>query len=174
MLSTTQVWKVKVTTIGNKDASKENWLNDAPALGQYADNPMGAATSQSGSFKPDIVTVSKDFKYPQVFRANLALEQMLPGDVKMTLEGIYSKTMNNVFFENLAAVNTGEKSYVVPGVEASAAPKYSNTQSAYYSIINLRNTNKRIYIRFICIAGKTFQLLAWIYQHLIPLVMLNQ
>ena len=132
----------KGTTIGNKDASKENWLNDAPALGQYADNPMGAATSQSGSFKPDIVTVSKDFKYPQVFRANLALEQMLPGDVKMTLEGIYSKTMNNVFFENLAAVNTGEKSYVVPGVEASAAPKYSNTQSAYYSIINLRNTNK--------------------------------
>ena len=132
----------KGTTIGNKDASKENWLNDAPPLGQYADNPMGAATSQSGSFKPDIVTVSKDFKYPQVFRANLALEQMLPGDVKMTLEGIYSKTMNNVFFENLAAVNTGEKSYVVPGVEASAAPKYSNTQSAYYSIINLRNTNK--------------------------------
>ncbi len=132
----------KGTTIGNKDASKENWLNDAPPLGQYANNPMGAATSQSGSFKPDIVTVSKDFKYPQVFRANLALEQMLPGDVKMTLEGIYSKTMNNVFFENLAAVNTGEKSYVVPGVEASAAPKYSNTKSAYYSIINLRNTNK--------------------------------
>lgn len=132
----------KGTTIGNKDASKENWLNDAPALGQYADNPMGAATSQSGSFKPDIVTVSKDFKYPQVFRANLALEQMLPGDVKMTLEGIYSKTMNNVFFENLAAVNTGEKVYAIPGVEASAAPKYSNTKSAYYSIINLRNTNK--------------------------------
>ena len=132
----------KGTTIGNKDASKENWLNDAPPLGQYANNPMGAATSQSGSFKPDIVTVSKDFKYPQVFRANLALEQMLPGDVKMTLEGIYSKTMNNVFFENLAAVNTGEKVYAIPGVEASAAPKYSNTKSAYYSIINLRNTNK--------------------------------
>ena len=59
-------------------------------------NPMGAATSQSGSFKPDIRNRTKDFKYPQVFRANLALEQMLPGDVKMTLEGIYSKTMNNV------------------------------------------------------------------------------
>ena len=130
----------KGTTIGNK--SGDNWLNDAPSLGQYADNPMGAATSQSGSFKPDIVTVSKNFKYPQVLRANLALEQMLPGDVKMTLEGIYSKTMNNVFFENLAAVNTGEKVYAIPGVEASAAPKYSNTKSDYYSIINLRNTNK--------------------------------
>lgn len=132
----------KGTTIGNKDASGDNWLNDAPTLGQYAHDPMGAANTQSGSFKPDIVTVSKDFKYPQVFRANLALEQKLPGDIKMTLEGIYSKTMNNVFFENLAAVNTGEKVYAVPGVEASAAPKYNNTKSNYYSIINLRNTNK--------------------------------
>ena len=132
----------KGTTLGNKD-NKNNWLNDAPALGQYANDPMGAANSQTGtSAKPDIVTVSKDFKYPQVFRANLAWEQKLPGDVKMTLEGVYSKTMNNVFFENLAAVNTGEKVYAIPGVEASAAPKYNNTKSNYYSIVNLKNTNK--------------------------------
>lgn len=91
---------------------------------------------------PDIVTVSKDFKYPQVLRANLALEQRLPGDVKMTLEGIYSKTMNNVFFENLALTNNGEKVYAVPGVEASAAPYYTKAKSNYYSIVNLRNTNK--------------------------------
>lgn len=52
---------------------------------------MAGANSGSGYFSPDIVTVSKDFKYPQVFRANLALEQRLPGDIKMTLEGIYSK-----------------------------------------------------------------------------------
>ena len=50
------------------------------------------------ALRPDIVTVDKGFKYPQVLRANLALEQRLPGDVKLTLEGIYSKTMNNVFF----------------------------------------------------------------------------
>lgn len=133
--------EMKGTTINKKDA-EGNYLNIAPNLGDYANDPQEAMNSGSGYFSPDIVTVSKDFKYPQVFRANLALEQMLPGDVKMTLEGIYSKTMNNVFFENLAAVNTGEKVYAIPGVEASAAPKYSNTKSAYYSIINLRNTNK--------------------------------
>lgn len=133
--------EMKGTTINKKDA-EGNYLNIAPNLGDYANDPQGSMNSGSGYFSPDIVTVSKDFKYPQVFRANLALEQMLPGDVKMTLEGIYSKTMNNVFFENLAAVNTGEKVYAIPGVEASAAPKYCNTKSAYYSIINLRNTNK--------------------------------
>lgn len=114
----------------------------APSLGQYAKDPMAAANSSNGALKPDIVTIDKDFKYPQVFRANLAVEQMLPGDVKLTLEGVYSKTMNNVFFENLALTNNGEKSYVIPGVEASAAPFYSKGKSDYYSIINLRNTNK--------------------------------
>ena len=48
---------------------------------------MGAANSANGALSPDIVTIDKDFKYPQVFRANLAVEQMLPGNVKMTLEG---------------------------------------------------------------------------------------
>lgn len=50
--------------------------------------------------------------------------------------------MNNVFFENLALSNNGEKVYAIPGVEASAAPFYSNAKSDYYSIINLKNTNK--------------------------------
>lgn len=132
----------KGTTISPKDADG-NYTNTAPSLGQYAKDPVGAMNSQSGSAgRPDIVTVSEDFKYPQVFRANLAWEQRLPGDVKMTLEGVYSKTMNNVFFENLALSNNGEKVYAVPGVEASAAPFYSKNKSDYYSIVNLRNTNK--------------------------------
>lgn len=142
----------KGTTIGNKD-DKNNWLNDAPSLGEYKNDPMGAANSQSGKFSPDIVTVSKDFKYPQVLRANLAFEQRLPGDIKMTLEGIYSKTMNNVFFENLALKNEGTI-YAIPGVESSAAPLYSVDKS-YNSIINLRNTNK----------GYTYALSAMLEKH---------
>lgn len=134
--------EMKGTTISPQDADG-NYTKTAPSLGDYAKDPMGAMNSQSGSAaRPDIVTVSEDFKYPQVFRVNLAWEQRLPGDVKMTLEGIYSKTMNNVFFENLALSNNGNKVYAVPGVEASAAPYYSTAKSDYYSIVNLRNTNK--------------------------------
>lgn len=133
----------KGTTINQVTDEQGNVIQYAPSLGEYADNPMGALQSMSGSAsKPDIVTVSEDFKYPQVLRANLAWEQRLPGDVKMTIEGIYSKTLNNVFFENLAIKNNGEKIYAVPGVEASTAPYYSRQTSDYYSIINLRNTNK--------------------------------
>ena len=87
------------------------------------------------------MTTDKKFKYPQVLRANLAWEQFLPGNVKMTLEGVYSKTMNNLFFENLALVENGQV-YAVPGVEASASPSYKVQAGDYYSIINLKNTNK--------------------------------
>lgn len=112
----------------------------APSLGQYADDPIGAMNSQKGNpATPDIVTVSKDFKYPQVFRVNLALERVLPGDVKMTLEGLYSKTFNNVYFENLA-LSSNAKVYAVPGVETSATPYYS-VDKKYFSITNLKNTN---------------------------------
>lgn len=115
-----------------------------PSMGQYATDPVGAMKSESGkAAKPDIVTVSKDFRFPQVFRANLALERRLPADIKMTLEGLYSKTLNNVYFENLALTDNGAKVYAVSSrVPASAATYYSNDAGDYYSIINLRNTNK--------------------------------
>lgn len=113
-----------------------------PTMAEYVNNPLGAATTgQAGS--NDIVTVSKNFKFPQVFRANLAIEQKLPGDMKFTLEGIYSKTLNNVFFENLAISNAdGAKVYAVAGSEASSAPYYSQVKSDYSSIVNLKNTNE--------------------------------
>lgn len=130
---------VKKYTIQPKESG--NYTNTAPNITDYKDDLLGAA-QQGTSGSSDIVTVAKNFKYPQVLRANLALEQKLPGDVKLTIEGIYSKGLNNVFFENLALVNNGEKVYAVSGVEASAAPYYSTRKGGYSSIINLKNTNK--------------------------------
>ena len=43
----------------------------------------------------------KDFKYPQVFRTNLAVDQQLPGGIQASLEGIYTKTLNNVVYTNI-------------------------------------------------------------------------
>lgn len=133
----------KGTTINAMKDKDGNIAQYAPSLGDYANDPMGAMNSMSGSAaKPDIVTVARNFKFPQVLRANLALEQQLPAGVKMTLEGVYSKTLNNVFFENLALTDEGNKVYAVPGVEASSTTYYNNNKSNYYSIINLKNTNK--------------------------------
>jgi hypothetical protein len=43
----------------------------------------------------------KDFKYPQVFRTNLALDKILDSGWKLTLEGVYTKTLNNVSYTNV-------------------------------------------------------------------------
>lgn len=47
----------------------------------------------------DIFT--KDFKYPQVFRTNLGIDHKLPGGIQASLEGVYTKTLNNVLYTNI-------------------------------------------------------------------------
>ena len=42
-----------------------------------------------------------DFKYPQVFRTNLAIERELPGGIRATVEGIFTKTLNNMLITNV-------------------------------------------------------------------------
>ena len=127
--------EMKGTTISSNVPSFETFGNDA----------IGAMNSASGSAsKPTINTVSKGFKYPQVFRTDLALEQKLPGDWKVTLEGIYSKTMNNVWWENLALSDTaGHKVFAVSSDDQNSAATYwSRNTGSYYAIVNLKNTNK--------------------------------
>jgi hypothetical protein len=43
---------------------------------------------------------ANNFKYPQVLRLNLAVEKKLPYGIVASLEGIYTKTLNNVVYEN--------------------------------------------------------------------------
>ena len=117
--------------------------NNIPTIGNSLNNLVGATESLKAASE-EINTIAKDFKFPQVLRANLAVEQKLPGDVKLTLEGVYSKNINQAFFENLA-ITRGADDYVyaVPGVETSRAPYYQYIKNSPYSnIINIKNTNK--------------------------------
>jgi len=49
----------------------------------------------------DINLFTKDFKYPQVFRGNLGVDLKLFAGLQATVEGIYTKTMNNVVYTNI-------------------------------------------------------------------------
>lgn len=59
---------------------------------------VGTKDSPSGS---QIDLYSKDFKYPQVFRANIAVDQKLPGGIIGTMEFMYTKTLNNVLWKDV-------------------------------------------------------------------------
>ena len=136
------VWLANAyTNTGVEQKGTTIYGGKSPALGKYTSDQLIQFASSGSSARPDVVTVAKDFRFPQVVRLNLAYEQSLPGDIDLTLEGIYSKTMNNVLFENIALTNSG-KVYAVEGVEASAIPYYTNNTGAYSSIVNLKNTHK--------------------------------
>ncbi|HYQ58056.1 MAG TPA: TonB-dependent receptor, partial [Draconibacterium sp.] len=59
---------------------------------------VGSKDSPSGS---QIDLYTKDFKYPQVLRGNIAIDQKLPGGIVGTLEAIYTKTINNVLWKDV-------------------------------------------------------------------------
>lgn len=93
--------------------------------------------------KATINTLSENFKYPQVFRANLGFDQDFGAGWKFTFDALFSKTFNNVFFENLALTKSGQV-YAVNADSANAnnvAPYYT-IDKTYYEVIALKNTNK--------------------------------
>ncbi len=68
----------------------------------------------------EINLMSDDFKYPQVLRTNFAIDQELPGDFVLTLEGLYSNTMSDIVVRNLNAQQVNPNAADAPyGLSAS-------------------------------------------------------
>lgn len=88
----------------------------------------------------EIDVLDKNFKFPQVLRLNLAWEQRLPYDIKLTLEGIYSKTLNNVMFKNLSFERDGQLNNGTG--DNRFLYKQSDEAKAYNGIIYLTNSSK--------------------------------
>jgi hypothetical protein len=94
----------------------------------------------------EIDVSDKKFKYPQVFRANLALERTLPYGIRGTLEGLYSKTLNNIYYQNLVVEDAGKtinnggdnRPYYTQTVDPNGKTYSSQYNGVYY----LANTNK--------------------------------
>lgn len=97
-----------------------------------------------GASAATINVVDKKFKYPQVFRVNLAADFNLGNGWSATLEALYSKTFNNMYVQNIDYEDSGKKFYAVNSGMANAdntAIVYNNMTS-YSDIIYLKNTNK--------------------------------
>ena len=81
-------------------------INNPPATGDLsrpfsADvnkyRPVGAAANTSYN----IAITDPNFKFPQVFRANLGIDRNLGDGYILTLEGIYTKDINAVYHQNV-------------------------------------------------------------------------
>ncbi len=111
-----------------------------PAFGQ---EPSG---TEGVSANPMINIVDRDFRYPQVLRANIALEQSFGRGWNITIEGLFSKTLNDIYVRNLVAQRTGANLYAVSADAATSSnttPYYdSSLKNHYSSIYYIQNTSK--------------------------------
>ncbi|MFD2514546.1 TonB-dependent receptor domain-containing protein [Pontibacter locisalis] len=88
----------------------------------------------------EVNVIDDDFKLPQVWRSNLAIDYTLPYEVFLTLEGIYSKTVNDVFYQDL---NLVEPTGTLPGPDnRELFPRDRRINEDYTNVILLSNTSK--------------------------------
>jgi outer membrane receptor for ferrienterochelin and colicin len=78
-----------------------NAANPAPAFNADITKVPNVCANGQGT-KPigDVSFLDKDIKFPQPMRANLAYDRVLPFNLVATVEGLYSKTLNQLFFVN--------------------------------------------------------------------------
>lgn len=93
------------------------------------------SSSSFATFETNII--DRDFKLPQVLRTNLAVDTKLPGGINLTVEAMYSKTLNNVLYQD---VNLTAPVGVVNPVYNNGADK----RIAYASSSNARRINPLI------------------------------
>ena len=109
---------------------------------KFGEEPSGAVGVSSN---PMINVVATDFSYPQIMRATLALEQEYKG-WHFTLEGIFSKSINDLLITNLTAQDKGSKFYAVNSTlanEQNTTTLYDTSSAKEYSSIYLlSNTSK--------------------------------
>lgn len=130
-----------------------------------ADNIPTGATIGRGP----INIVDRNFKLPQVFRTNIAVDKQLPWGLVGTIEAIYSKTYNNINFINL---NRQIDPTFEFGLGPDDRPRYTPSNSSptnsgfnsggridpnFEEIVKLENTNKGYSYNLVFQVQKTFE-----------------
>jgi len=119
------------------------WISNQASNAQFSD-----------SYTFQINTTGRNFKFPQVWRSNVAVDQELPGGIVGTLEAIYTKDINAVVHRNynfvtptqtLGGANGGDNRQIYP----AAGPRLNsfngpNGQFTFLDagVIGLENVSK--------------------------------
>lgn len=113
---------------------------NAPA---FVSDPFAQPESGFAGATNEINVIDQDYRYPQVFRTSLGLDRRLPWDIVASLEVVYSKTINDVLYQDLNIAPTGEvlsdgrPLYGVPG--KTGLPNYVTKD--FTSVIHLTNAS---------------------------------
>lgn len=127
-----------------KSVQINNPASDFPHTSDPYNDIIKTGLASAGG-KATINTLNRNFKYPQVFRTSLGYDHDFGYGWKLTLDALFSKNINNVFFTNMAITPTA-KAY---GVNAAVAESNPNSVASSYTItkdysavVALQNTDK--------------------------------
>lgn len=100
----------------------------------------GNPSSGPGPARNEIDVTSHDFKFPRTFRANLAVDQKLPWGIIGTIEGIYTKTLQDIAYQDLNLAASTQQLHL----GSTTRPFYGSQvdPTNYSNIVLLKNTNK--------------------------------
>lgn len=106
------------------------------------DPQAGAYIPASTANTPAVINViDKNFKFPQVFRTNLGLDQKLPWwGLIGTVEAVFSKNINNGNYTNLNISENGDDVVHIGPTTRPLWTKYQNPN--FLQVIKLGNTSK--------------------------------
>lgn len=85
-----------------------------------------------------------DFRYPQNFKLNAAVEYSWNNGWRANFEALYTKTIHSARFSNIAIAPTGEYLPLVEGATSGekSLPLFSRTTNDYSAIYYMQNTSK--------------------------------
>jgi hypothetical protein len=96
--------------------------------------------------RTEVDIIDKNFRLPQIWRSNIAVDLMLPGDYKLTLEGMYTKTINDVIFQQInlkdsVRYNPDDVNHQQP-VYLSGGPTGQRADNNFSSVYLITNTHQ--------------------------------
>ncbi|WP_460620636.1 TonB-dependent receptor [Hymenobacter tenuis] len=115
---------------GSYSLSGSATANPVTGTPSYFDPSVDAYRPENASANTayNLAVTDKDFKFPQVWRTNLAIDQQLPGGIIGTLEAFYTRDLNAVYHQNVNLPGSEESPYN----RASGA----DTRPIFYTVNN--------------------------------------
>ena len=138
---------------GTQSFAGANATGTTPARGAFNPDPNFIPNTPDPTKAPatyNLAVTDDGFKFPQVWRTSFGIDQRLPGDIVLTLDAIYTKDLNSVFFDNVNLPYTSARSagadqrglYRDPNALNTRVFQVSNKIVSNDGAIVMRNSNK--------------------------------
>ena len=125
----------------------DNIISDGrPSLG-FTGNMDTYKPAEGSATRSDIAITDPDFKYPSLWKSNIAADYKFGDGWVATIELLYSKDINAIYHDNIGLYRTEQ--FVNDGGAGNARPYYNGyysdregNQKAANHVVMLRNTSK--------------------------------